>query len=288
VEEAWELAAVSEKMALGDRYNWTAKHTRLKFQMVVSSLVFYLCKEYQLTELNFLGAFKFKEIQSQTQIVFGVFLFAIFSLLCFMTRTFYEKPEVNTKLNEYLLSYKIYVKSVKELKNNFNKSLTNENLSSVFHQALKLAANESIENRLSDSDLFAIKKSVLGPVERLKHEGWKLNSDPDLLKSIPKRYLAETATAFYHGNELDQFEIDFDDFIVLQTSLETKPEVLSFLGKRAPDETVLENFIESRIVSAKRAFSNHYRLSLRKLWGNRIDRLGYFLELYFLTVIVPR
>jgi len=94
VEEAWELAA----LVMEQQSEWTGRHVRLRYQMVVSALLFWMFCSYEMSEFALFGSVKFKEAPDQIYVVVTSGLFSIFSALSFFGRTSYER---NFRYDEY-------------------------------------------------------------------------------------------------------------------------------------------------------------------------------------------
>ena len=82
------------EVVLIENSDWSGRHVRLKYQMVISSLLFYLYETTTVTEINFLGMMKLSQSAMQEKTFFMMlFGFAIFSALAFITRSIYEKSK---------------------------------------------------------------------------------------------------------------------------------------------------------------------------------------------------
>jgi len=77
--------------------DWSGQHTRLKFQMFGSSVVFYLLAKYQVDEMNLLGIFKFSKTPDNSKLSLVVLLFGIFSLVSFVLRSMNESSHWPSK-----------------------------------------------------------------------------------------------------------------------------------------------------------------------------------------------
>jgi len=68
------------EVVLIENSDWSGRHVRLKYQMVISSLLFYLYETTTVTEINFLGMMKLSQSAMQEKTFFMMlFGFAIFS-----------------------------------------------------------------------------------------------------------------------------------------------------------------------------------------------------------------
>ena len=73
-------------------FSWSTKHTRLSFQMFVSSLLVIGVAKYGLAKIQLFGVAELKNVPTLSEAFWLVFFFAIFSLGGFVARTAYEAP----------------------------------------------------------------------------------------------------------------------------------------------------------------------------------------------------
>ena len=96
MEEAWELAALDMGDILEtdvDKRDWSGRHVRLKFQMVSSCLFVWMMENYEVTSVNLLFV-RFDNVEAPEHLQTFAYLFAIFSIVSFIVRSFYESPSV--------------------------------------------------------------------------------------------------------------------------------------------------------------------------------------------------
>ena len=79
MEETWELAVVSEP-SFSD---WSGRHTRLRFQTVLASLMFFLVLIYGVGAVSVPGFLKLQVVPSKEKVAISLLCFAIYSLISF-------------------------------------------------------------------------------------------------------------------------------------------------------------------------------------------------------------
>lgn len=75
------------------RVDWEGRHTRLRYQMVLTSLLAYLTGSYAVDKVKVLGIIEFKESPSSELVYFSCLLFSIAFILSFVARTLAEKSQ---------------------------------------------------------------------------------------------------------------------------------------------------------------------------------------------------
>jgi len=105
VEETWELAALvmlhqsnylmhpsgsAEQKALVENCDWSGRHVRLKYQMIISALVLYLIVCTEITGLNLFGIILYDNEFPKELFIWMLFSFSLFSILAFILRSVFE------------------------------------------------------------------------------------------------------------------------------------------------------------------------------------------------------
>jgi len=105
VEEAWELAALD--MASSKSIDWSARHTRLRYQAVISSLAVLAVSVLGLSELKLPFLFEVANQPDYTVAWISLFLFAVFSIVSFYSQSKLEKLTSNSSVDEAIKSLKV-------------------------------------------------------------------------------------------------------------------------------------------------------------------------------------
>ena len=92
MEEAWELAVVSAMPAFTD---WSGRHTRLRYQSVLTSMLFLIILIYGVEEVSIPGFFKLERIPDLNIIALGLLVFAIYSITSFIFQHKIEKRSLS-------------------------------------------------------------------------------------------------------------------------------------------------------------------------------------------------
>ena len=89
MEETWELAAVS---GYKNRHedDWSGRHVRIRFEMVLSAVVFFIVAKYGSTEVR-LPIIGLKSEIKDDFLMWAALGFSIFSIIALLTRSHYEK-----------------------------------------------------------------------------------------------------------------------------------------------------------------------------------------------------
>jgi len=102
--------------------DWSSRHVRLKFQMVASALFVWLVKNFEISEVNLVFV-RFKNIEAPEDILLFAYCFAIFSIVGFVVRSFFEAPPVGSMepthyelLNEQIIT----VNGLRKLAKNYS------------------------------------------------------------------------------------------------------------------------------------------------------------------------
>ena len=75
-----------------DQRDWSAKHTRLKFQMVLSVVLLLVLKNYEPSGINLL-IFRFEEGLPIELLRTAIFIFCLYSFFSFLSRSIHEWPK---------------------------------------------------------------------------------------------------------------------------------------------------------------------------------------------------
>jgi len=105
VEETWELAVVSN----GVFTDWSGRHTRLRYQVVLISTVFFLGSILGVSNLSNLSLVKFQKSIPNDIVLLGCGLFAIFSLISFRYQHVFEarsQPNFSKDLSRTLTEFR--------------------------------------------------------------------------------------------------------------------------------------------------------------------------------------
>ena len=100
MEETWELAA----LVMGNKVNYRASNTRLRYQLVLSALVFCLGATYGVKELKIPGVLTFLSSPNTNLILSAILGFSFFTLFSFAVQhSLYrlEDPDERKEINEY-------------------------------------------------------------------------------------------------------------------------------------------------------------------------------------------
>ena len=103
------------KNDLVENSDWSGRHVRLKYQMMVSSLVLYLLVGTKIEDINLFGFIKYEGDFPEGQFFALLLVFSIFSVFAFILRSFFESSRwsslrkdmrnvvANIKINESLV-----------------------------------------------------------------------------------------------------------------------------------------------------------------------------------------
>lgn len=101
-------------------FSWSIKHTRLSFQMFVSSLLVIGVAKYGLAKIQLFGVAELKSVPTQSEAFWLVFFFAIFSLGGFIARTAYEAPSLDKSIKVVTSMYWRTALNMKKIQNKFS------------------------------------------------------------------------------------------------------------------------------------------------------------------------
>lgn len=127
MEEAWEFAVVSEEKDDPFLFSWSSKHTRLSFQMFISALLATAAVKYDIESLNFFGMIKFENAPERNSASIIFLIFSIYSLICFLVRSVYEAPKLNSEAKGLRSTLRETQSVFKECKSELQNISKNEN-----------------------------------------------------------------------------------------------------------------------------------------------------------------
>lgn len=163
MEEAWELAVVR----VDDGSEWSSRHVRLRYQAILSALMFWMFCSYNMTEFNLFGSVKFSESPNQVYAITSSGIFTLFSFLSFLGRTNYEN---NFRYDEFRDAKKLdlYIEEyVTKISNLFKDDLLGRWLDflSRFSEKVKSKAKEEAELLLDQARTEAFTLSIAALAE---------------------------------------------------------------------------------------------------------------------------
>lgn len=96
MEEAWEFAVVSEPSFT----DWSARHTRLRYQTVLIAFLFLLVCQYEVESMSVPGFLKFDDVPNKLSIGVGLLGFCLYSALGFSLQHRIERRTLSVDSND--------------------------------------------------------------------------------------------------------------------------------------------------------------------------------------------
>ena len=263
MEETRELAVI----VMSNKVNYRASNTRLRYQLVLSALVFCLGATYGVKELKIPGVLTFVSAPNVNLILLTILGFSIFTSFCFVVQhSLYglENPAERNEINDYRRRINEEVKSIKS-----NIDLVKKTLGSVIEAYSNLPEEKISRVRIFDED------------KEPKPE------DTNLLEV--NKFVAELKSISVHSRKIieDHFswEGDFSGaeapnktfLIACENVRSNSLNLASYLKDRSINEDVISSFFDeiSDCVSRMEIRHRKFRATLKSFSDARwLDRVG--------------
>ena len=134
----------------------SSRHTRLRYQTVLASLLFYLASKYGVEEFKIPGFFEFEKQPSNEFLAFGVLLFTVFSAVSFAVQHYDENrfyPDDFDEFRNSLSKLKLYLeKGPQSITSRLSRfvSLGQRILSNTSDYSGPIEVGEEVGNELED------------------------------------------------------------------------------------------------------------------------------------------
>ena len=288
MEDLLELVVVSKTVE--SRPDWSSRHVRIKYQMLLSAIFVYCVAKFPISEINTFGVVKFKTVSSEKSLispeaVFWVALsFAIFGMISFISRTVFERiPRSQSEADEFIHSNLYYsdLKTVNRLIKKIEDSRNNSRLDHLMGSALDVVAGNSespfnfrasFESKEAEEYLDLIVVKVIDTKANYK-KFYELKED------YSKDILLHTLDVF---ENVQKEAVKLRDFVRNLPGLEQDPEV----GLDEESEVLTEKFYTifgGLKINHQQLYSD---IKLQRRQANR-SKLTTDFEILLLSVLLP-
>ena len=231
MEETWELAA----LVMSNKVNYRASNTRLRYQLVLSALVFCLGATYGVKELKIPGVLTFVSSPNVNLILFTILGFSIFTLFSFAVQhSLYrlENPAERKEIGEYRQRIE---REVSSIRSHFDQA--NKKLDSIIEAYSNLPPKEARRLTFIDDD--------------------PKPEDPNMLKI--REFVVELQSISSHSKRISDEQFIWEEY---------------FSGEESPDKIFYNASINLKLISQDLASSLGERRIYEDKISSSFDKLS--------------
>lgn len=268
-------------------FSWSTKHTRLSFQMFISSLLAAGVSVYGLSSVQLFGIATLEKSPTPQDAFLFPFGFACFSWVGFLLRSLYEAPSLDANIEKASQEYKRINSSLKKFKRKVINIINGKDL-----QSFKWNQNLTIKPNDEDAD------AIFNDVRYISnlHDEWYYNLIGGCLNDIdynvlPERHLAPDIINAQSYKTPSKYEYPFSGiFKKIRLIDNAGIDVVSSSSNRKTNsfrELSVDNLDTTDFNEVKTVIKKQISVSGRLYRNLLIARFLRFFDVWFLAVIVP-